>query len=96
VGQAVPVLLQGCRDRAPAVRQSSVYGLGVLAEHRPEHFRPIAGEAVARMLEMITAPGSRRGGRPGPDCSVSGVRRARVATCAVSASAVRAQAWCAR
>ena len=60
VGQAVPVLLDGCRDRNANVRQCSVYGLGVLAEHRPEHFRPVAGEAVARMLEMVTAPGSRR------------------------------------
>ncbi|KAK9821719.1 hypothetical protein WJX81_003315 [Elliptochloris bilobata] len=59
MSQAVPVLLEGCRDRNANVRQCSVYGLGVLAEHRPEHFRPIAGEAVARMLEMLTAPGSR-------------------------------------
>ena len=61
VGQAVPVLLEGCRDGNANVRQCSVYGLGVLAEHRPEHFRPIAGEAVARMLEMLAAPGSRCG-----------------------------------
>lgn len=59
VSQAVPVLLEGCRDGNANVRQCSVYGLGVLAEHRPEHFRPIAGEAVARMLEMLAAPGSR-------------------------------------
>ncbi len=69
VSQAVPVLLEGCRDGNANVRQCSVYGLGVLAEHRPEHFRPIAGEAVARMLEMLAAPGSRCGaaGGAGPD-----------------------------
>lgn len=59
MGHLVEVLLQGCRDSDANLRQCSVYGLGVLAQHRPEAFQSVAQTAVALMVEMISQPDAR-------------------------------------
>lgn len=53
------VLVQGCRDPDANLRQCSVYGLGVLAQHRPQAFQSIAQTAVALLVEIISQPDAR-------------------------------------
>lgn len=57
--QVMPLLLQGCTDRDPTVRQCSVYGLGCAAQHRPDGFRPHAAAAVQAILALVSAPEAR-------------------------------------
>ena len=59
VGQAIPVLMAGCRDGDANVRQCSAYGMGILAHHHPAAFRGVAPVAIAALLAIITAPGAR-------------------------------------
>jgi importin-5 len=56
MGHLVEVLVQGCRDPDANLRQCSVYGLGVLAQHRPEAFQSVAQTAVTLMIDMISQP----------------------------------------
>lgn len=51
--QVLPVLLDASKNRDPHLRQCAVYGLGVLAEHRPDGFRQIAATAIQTLLAVI-------------------------------------------
>lgn len=51
--QVLPVLLDASKNRDPNLRQCAVYGLGALAEHRPEGFRQIAATAIQTLLAVI-------------------------------------------
>jgi len=57
--QVLPVLLDASKNRDPNLRQCAVYGLGVLAQHRPEGFRQVATSAIQTLLAVINAPDSR-------------------------------------
>ncbi|KAK9810031.1 hypothetical protein WJX72_003666 [[Myrmecia] bisecta] len=57
--QILPVLLGACRERDPNLRQCAVYGVGVLAEHRPDAFQTVAAEAIANLVAVISAPNAR-------------------------------------
>ena len=57
--QVLPVLLDASKNRDPNLRQCAVYGLGVLAEHRPEGFRQIAATAIQTLLAVINEPEAR-------------------------------------
>lgn len=59
MGQVMPVLLSGCADRDPAIRQCSVYGLGTAAQHRREAFRQYAAQAVPAVMAMLQATDAR-------------------------------------
>lgn len=59
MGHLVEVLLQGCKDCDANLRQCSVYGLGVLAQHRPEAFQSVAQNAVSLMVDMLAQPDAR-------------------------------------
>lgn len=57
--QVLPVLLEASKNRDPNLRQCAVYGLGVLAEHRPEGFRQVAATAIQTLLAVINEPDAR-------------------------------------
>jgi hypothetical protein len=57
--QVLPVLMQGCADRDPAVRQCSVYGLGCAVQHQPPGFQPHAAAVVQAILGLLSAPDAR-------------------------------------
>ena len=57
--QVLPVLLDASKSRDPNLQQCAVYGLGVLAQHRPEGFRQIAATAIQTLLNIISSPDSR-------------------------------------
>jgi hypothetical protein len=57
--QVLPVLLEASKNREPNLRQCAVYGLGVLAQHRPEGFRQVAATAIQTLLAVINAAHSR-------------------------------------
>ena len=57
--QVIPVLLDASKNRDPNLRQCAVYGLGVLAEFRPEGFRQIAATAIQTLLAVINDSDSR-------------------------------------
>ena len=59
MGQILPVLLEASKSQDPNLRQCSVFGLGVLAEHRSEGFQQIAASAIQTLLAIINAPDSR-------------------------------------
>lgn len=59
MSQVLPVLLDASKNRDPNLRQCAVFGLGVLAEHRPEGFQQIAATAVQTLLQIINASDSR-------------------------------------
>eukprot|EP00884_Botryococcus_braunii_P020479 jgi/Botrbrau1/7114/Bobra.0165s0131.1 len=59
MGHLVEVLVQGCRDPDANLRQCSVYGLGVLAQHRPEAFQSIAQTALQLMVDILSQPDAR-------------------------------------
>eukprot|EP00887_Chlorella_sp_A99_P003368 scaffold26.g3368.t1 len=61
--QVLPLLLAGCSDRDPTIRQCCVYGLGTAARHRRELFAPHAPAAVAAILGVLQAPDARWAGR---------------------------------
>ena len=56
---ALPHLLAGCADRDANVRQCSVYGLGVLAQLRPQAFAPHLPAALRAILAIVAAPDAR-------------------------------------
>lgn len=55
----LPVLLEGCNDGSADVRQASVYGIGVCAEFGGAAFKPLVGDALARLNATISQPTSR-------------------------------------
>lgn len=57
--QVLPVLLDASKHQEPHLRQCAVYGLGVLAQHRPEGFRQVAATAIQTLVSVITAPEAR-------------------------------------
>ena len=57
--QVLPVLLDASKSRDPNLQQCAVYGLGVLAQHRPKGFRQIAATAIQTLLNIISSPDSR-------------------------------------
>ncbi len=57
--QILPLLLDGCRSPEASIRQSALYGLGSVAEHRPQLFQAVAQDALTRIMAVITAPNSR-------------------------------------
>ena len=57
--QILPMLLDGCRSSEPSIRQSALYGLGTVAEHRPQLFQAVAQDALNRIMSVITAANSR-------------------------------------
>ncbi|KAE8677193.1 Calcium ion binding [Hibiscus syriacus] len=52
----LPFLLEACRDENPDVRQAAAYGLGVCAEFGGPIFKPLVGEALARLNAVIRHP----------------------------------------
>ncbi|ONK65481.1 uncharacterized protein A4U43_C07F37550 [Asparagus officinalis] len=52
----VPFLLEACNDANPDVRQAAVYGIGVCAEFGGSVFRPLVGEALSRLNNVIRQP----------------------------------------
>ena len=52
---ATPVLLSACSSPDANLRQCAVYGLGVIAQHRPEAFRSIAADAISAIMTMLTS-----------------------------------------
>lgn len=73
--QAIPFMLQGCQSPDANLRQCAVYGLGMIAQHRPEAFRPIATQAVSAIMTMLTSPQAKcvRLGTQGFEFKASGV-----------------------
>jgi hypothetical protein len=59
--QVLPILLEGCLVKDPDCQQCAVFGLGVLAQKRPEVLRPMAPQALTCILGMITGPNARCG-----------------------------------
>ncbi len=57
--QILPLLLDGCRSPEASIRQSALYGLGSVAEHRPQLFQAVAQDALTRIMAVISAPNSR-------------------------------------
>ena len=57
--QMLPVLLEACKSRDAALRQCAAFGVGILAQHRPDGFRPVAATAVSHLLAIIGAPDAR-------------------------------------
>jgi len=58
-GQVLPMLMEACTSEHADLRQCSVYGLGILAAKAPEFFRPYVGDALQRILAVISAPGAK-------------------------------------
>ncbi|XP_065851907.1 uncharacterized protein [Euphorbia lathyris] len=52
----VPSLLEACIDETPDVRQAAVYGVGVCAEFGASVFKPLVGEALAKLNVVIHDP----------------------------------------
>lgn len=52
----LPFLLEACNDANPDVRQAAVYGIGVCAEFGGSVFRPLVGEALSRLNNVIRHP----------------------------------------
>ncbi|XP_020574529.1 importin-5 [Phalaenopsis equestris] len=52
----VPFLLEACNDENSDVRQAAVYGIGVCAEFGGSVFRPLVGEALSRLNNVIRHP----------------------------------------
>ncbi|PKU77405.1 hypothetical protein MA16_Dca023333 [Dendrobium catenatum] len=52
----VPFLLEACNDESSDVRQAAVYGIGVCAEFGGSVFRPLVGEALSRLNNVIRHP----------------------------------------
>ncbi|XP_008804326.2 importin-5-like [Phoenix dactylifera] len=49
----LPFLLEACNDGNADVRQAAVYGVGVCAEFGGSVFRPLVGEALSRLNNVI-------------------------------------------
>ncbi|CAL9075260.1 unnamed protein product, partial [Musa acuminata var. zebrina] len=52
----LPFLLEACNDENADVRQAAVYGVGVCAEFGGSVFRPLVGEALSRLNNVIRHP----------------------------------------
>ncbi|WCJ43619.1 ARM repeat superfamily protein [Euphorbia peplus] len=52
----VPFLLEACTDQNPDVRQAAVYGVGICAEFGASVFKPLVGEALAKLNAVIHDP----------------------------------------
>lgn len=52
----LPFLLEACNDENSDVRQAAVYGIGVCAEFGNSAFRPLVGEALSRLNNVIKHP----------------------------------------
>lgn len=52
----VPFLLEASNDDNSDVRQAAVYGLGVCAEFGGHTFRPLVGEALSKLNNLIRHP----------------------------------------
>lgn len=52
----LPFLLEACNDLNADVRQAAVYGIGVCAEYGGVVFRPLVGEALSRLNNVIRHP----------------------------------------
>ncbi|KAG1347591.1 hypothetical protein COCNU_06G014200 [Cocos nucifera] len=52
----LPFLLEACNDENVDVRQAAVYGVGVCAEFGGSVFRPLVGEALSRLNNVIRHP----------------------------------------
>eukprot|EP00249_Psilotum_nudum_P013400 c24308_g1_i1 orf=266-3634(-) len=52
----LPFLLEACTDADADVRQAAVYGVGVCAEFGGPKFKPIIGEALSKLTEVISQP----------------------------------------
>lgn len=52
----LPFLLEACNDENSDVRQAAVYGIGVCAEFGGTVFRPLVGEALSRLNNVIRHP----------------------------------------
>ncbi|ONK75287.1 uncharacterized protein A4U43_C03F15290 [Asparagus officinalis] len=52
----LPFLLEACNDANPDVRQAAVYGIGVCAEFGGSVFRPLVGEALSRLNNLLRRP----------------------------------------
>ena len=59
MGSVLPVLLEACKSQDANLRQSAVYGIGVLAQYRPEGFAIVAATAITTIVNIINAPDSR-------------------------------------
>lgn len=59
MAQVLPVLLEASKSQDASLRQCAAFGLGVLAEHRPEGFQQIAANAIQVLLQIINASDSR-------------------------------------
>nr|CAD1840395.1 unnamed protein product [Ananas comosus var. bracteatus] len=55
----LPFLLEACNDENAEVRQAAVYGVGVCAEFGGPVFRPLVGEALSRLNNVIRHPDAR-------------------------------------
>lgn len=58
---AIPVMLSSCTADDANLRQCAVYGLGVVAQHRPEAFRPITNDIVSAIMQIVTRQHSKYG-----------------------------------
>ncbi|WOL08869.1 importin-5 [Canna indica] len=52
----LPFLLEACNDENADVRQAAVYGVGICAEFGGSVFRPLVGEALSRLNNVIRHP----------------------------------------
>lgn len=52
----LPFLLEACNDENPDVRQAAVYGIGVCAEFGGPVFKPLVGEALSKLNNVIRHP----------------------------------------
>ncbi|KAG0494848.1 hypothetical protein HPP92_005842 [Vanilla planifolia] len=56
----LPFLLEACNDENSDVRQAAVYGIGVCAEFGGSFFRPLVGEALSRINNVIRHPNAQQ------------------------------------
>jgi len=52
----LPFLLEACTDEDADVRQAAVYGIGVCAEHGGSKIKPLVGEALSKLNDVISHP----------------------------------------
>ncbi|KAL7610549.1 hypothetical protein Lser_V15G11880 [Lactuca serriola] len=52
----IPFLVDACNDENPDIRQATVYGLGVCAEHGGSVIKPLVGEVISRLNFVIRHP----------------------------------------
>ncbi|KAH9315236.1 hypothetical protein KI387_023863 [Taxus chinensis] len=52
----LPFLLEACTDEDADVRQAAVYGIGVCAEHGGAKMKPLVGESLSKLNDVISHP----------------------------------------